>query len=113
MNPLLKDSDHKFKTINFNDIKLEHFMPAVNEGIKQARENIDNIKSNADSPTFQNTIVALETSEETLSRAVTVYFHLFGSESTPEFQALANDISPILASFSNDINLDQELFQKV
>mgnify|MGYP001200156735 FL=1 len=113
MNPLLKDSDHKFKTVNFNDIKLEHFMPAVNEGIKQARENIDNIKSNADSPTFQNTIVALETSEETLSRAVTVYFHLFGSESTPEFQALANEISPILASFSNDINLDQELFQKV
>ena len=113
MNPLLKDSDHKFKTINFNDIKLEHFMPAVNEGIKQARENIDNIKSNTDSPTFQNTIVALETSEETLSRAVTVYFHLFGSESTPEFQALANEISPMLANFGNDVTLDEELFKKV
>ena len=64
MNPLLKDSDHKFNTINFNDIKLGHFMPAVNEGIKQVRGNIDNIKSNADSPTFRMSIVALETTKK-------------------------------------------------
>jgi len=113
MNPLLRESDHKFKTINFNEIKLEHFMPAIKEGIQIAKSNISDIKSNSNSPDFNNTIVALETSEETLSRAVTVYFHLFGSESTPEFQALANEISPLLANFGNDVNLDQELFQKV
>ena len=113
MNPLLEESSHRFKTINFNDIKIEHFMPAIKEGIELAKAKIENIKSNPDKPNFNNTIVALETSEETLDRAVTVYFHLFGSESTPEFQALANEISPILASFGNDINLDQELFQKV
>jgi len=113
MNPLLKESTHRFKTINFNDIKLEHFMPAIKEGVSLAKANIDNIKSNPDTPSFENTIIALETSEEILDRSVTVYFHLFGSESTPEFQALANEISPILASFGNDINLDQELFKKV
>ena len=113
MNPLLKESTHRFKTINFNDIKLEHFMPAIKEGVDLAKTNVDSIKSNSDTPSFKNTIVALETSEEILDRAVTVYFHLFGSESTPEFQALANEISPMLASFGNDINLDQELFKKV
>ena len=113
MNPLLKESNHKFKTINFNEIKLEHFMPAIHESIDIAKNNISNIKSNAEAPNFKNTIIALETSEETLSRVVTVYFHLFGSESTPEFQALANEISPILANFGNDITLDQELFEKV
>ena len=113
MNPLLKESNHRFKTINYNEIKLEHFMPAIKESVQLAMTNIASIKSNSNTPDFKNTIVALETSEETLDRVVTVYFHLFGSESTPEFQALANEISPILANFSNDINLDQELFQKV
>ena len=113
MNPLLKDSNHKFKTISFNEIKLEHFMPAIKEGIEISRANIENIKSNQNSPDFENTIIALETSEETLSRAVTVYFHLFGSESTPEFQALANEISPMLANFGNDVTLDEKLFKKV
>ena len=113
MNPLLMESKNKFKTIEFNNIKLEHFMPAIHEAISIAKVNIANIKSSNDKPTFKNTIVALEISQEDLDRAVSVYFHLFSSESTPEFQALASEISPILANFGNDITLDKELFERV
>ena len=58
MNPLLRESNHRFKTINFNEIKLEHFMPAINESIDIARNNISDIKSNTENPNFENTIVA-------------------------------------------------------
>jgi len=113
MNPLLKEGSHRFKTIEFDSISLEHFMPAVEESINIARQNINKIKINKEASSFQNTILALETSEEDLERVVSTYFHLLSSESTPEFQSLANEISPMLANFGNDVTLDQELFKKV
>ena len=113
MNPLLVEGKNQFKTIEFNNINLEDFMPAIHKSIDMARSNIDKIKSTDDNPTFKNTIVALETGQQDLDRVISVYFHLFSSESTPEFQALANEISPILANFGNDITLDDELFNKI
>ena len=113
MNPLLKESTHRFKTVEFDNIKLEDFMPAIHDSINIAKENIKEIKSKTEIPDFKNTILALETSQDDLDRVVSIYFHLFSSESNPEFQALANQISPILANFGNDITLDDELFEKI
>ena len=88
-------------------------MPAINESIDIAEKNIYYIKSNKETPSFENTILPLETSQDDLNKVVRIYFHLFSSESTPKLQALADKISPILANFENDVILDDKLFKKV
>ena len=112
-NPLLVDSEQPFGTIPFKEIENEDFLPAIKTSLKEAKKNIKLIVDNPDQANFRNTILPLEMSSEKLDRVSTIYFHLFGSESDQEFQSMANEISPILAGYSNDIMLNRELFQKV
>ena len=112
-NPLLEKFDQPFGTIPFKDIKTEHFIPALDAAIDEAKGEIDSIASNPDAPTFKNTVLAQELAGKKLGRVASSYFHLFGSESDQEFQALAGQISPKLAKFGNDINLNQDLFLRV
>ena len=112
-NPLLVDSEQPFGTIPFKEIENEDFLPAIKTSLKEAKNNIKLIVDNPDQANFRNTILPLEMSSEKLDRVSTIYFHLFGSESDQEFQSMANEISPILAGYSNDIMLNRELFQKV
>ena len=112
-NPLLSKNNEPFNTIPFNDIKTEHYLPAIKKGIELNEKEIDQIVSNDEEPNFENTILALEKSGELLDKISTTYFHLFGSESDSDFQKLANEISPMLAKLENDINLNADLFKKV
>ena len=112
-NPFLKEFDQPFGTIPFNEIETGHFIPALDIAIEEARGEIDSIANNSDSATFENTILAQELAGKKLGRIATAYFHLFGSESDKEFQALAGQISPKLAKFGNDVNLNKELFSRV
>ena len=112
-NPLLSKNNEPFNTIPFNDIKTEHYLPAIKKGIELNEKEIDQIVSNDEEPNFENTILALEKSGELLDKITTTYFHLFGSESDSDFQKLANEISPMLAKLENDINLNADLFKKV
>ncbi|MBR4218709.1 MAG: M3 family metallopeptidase [Bacteroidales bacterium] len=112
-NPLLQAWSTPYQTPPFDKIKIEHYLPAFKEAIKEARKEIEEIKSNPDEPTFENTIAALDRSGECLNRISNIFFNLLEADSTPEMQQIAQDVSPLLTEFSNDIKLDGLLFEKV
>jgi peptidyl-dipeptidase Dcp len=112
-NPLLQHSHLKHGAVNFPVIRPHHFIPALCEAIEQAKREIDAIKKCNEPPTFRNTIEALETSGELVSTISSIYFNLFGAEADEAFQALAQEISPMLSEYSSDISLDPELFVRV
>jgi len=112
-NPLINKFDTPFNSVPFNKIKLEHFIPAIENGMKLGRNNLKNIRECSESPTFKNTIIPLECCSEELDVALRVYFSLYGSEATEEFQKLAETISPMASEFDNDIYLDNDIFEKV
>ena len=88
-------------------------MPAFKEVIKKAKEEVDRIVASTDAPDFQNTIVALEGTGDGVETVSNIFFNLNSAETNDELQALAKDISPMLSEFSNDIMLNEALFQKV
>lgn len=112
-NPLLKDFDTPFGTPPFQQIRNEHFMPAIQEAIKAGKTDIKKITSNKDEPDFQNTIEALERSGELVGRVSSIFFNLNAAETSEEIQAIARDMSPMLSEYSNDIMLDEMLFQRI
>ena len=113
MNPLLQKFNTKYTTAPFSKIKNEHFEPAFKEAIKMAKAEIDAIVNNPNVPTFENTIEALEFSGETLDRLSSVFFNLNSAETNEEIQKIAQEVSPLLSEFSNDIRLNKELFKRV
>lgn len=111
-NPLLQKSTLKDEAIPFNLIKIEHYLPALEEAIANAKNNLIALKTEKNL-TFENTIVALEQLSEKVDRASGIYFNLFSAEANDEHQALAQKISPLLSAFSSDIALDEELFKRI
>jgi Zn-dependent oligopeptidase len=109
MNPLLQD----FNTAPFSKIKAEHYKPAIKKGIEIAKAEIDAIVNNTDAPTFENTTVALDFSGDKLSRITSIFFNLNSAETNDEIQKIAQEVSPWLSEFSNDITLNEELFKRV
>ncbi|MFO7825687.1 MAG: M3 family metallopeptidase [Cyclobacterium sp.] len=112
MNPLLENFNTPFETAPFHQIKNEHFLPAIQSAIELAREEIKLIKENSQ-PDFYNTIVALDHSGEKLSRSASLFFNLNAAETNDEIQRLAKEISPLLSAHSNDVLLDEDLFEQV
>ena len=112
-NPLLNTFNTPFNTVPFNEIKLEHFLPAVKAGIEKGLQNLKKIQDNIEEPNFENTILLLESNSEDLGKVLTVYFNLYNSEADEEFQKLAEEISPICSDFDNDIYLNEKIFLKV
>ena len=108
-NPLLQEFDHA----PFSKIKNEHFKPAIIKAIEMAREEINAIASNADEATFPNTIETLEFSGEKLDRVTSIFFNLNSAETNEEIQQIAQEVSPLLSEFRNDIILNKALFEKV
>lgn len=112
LNPLLADFATPFDTAPFHLIKPEHYLPAVQKSIEEAKADISKIKAEV-LPTFENTIEALDRSGKRLSIINAIFFNLNSAETNEEIQKLAREISPLLTQHSNDILLDQELFQRV
>lgn len=109
MNPLLSP----FDTAPFSKIKNEHFKPAFLKAMKNARAEIDTITANTETPTFENTIEALEFSGQQLDRVSSVFFNLNSAETNEEIQKIAQEVSPLLSEFGNDITLNEELFKRI
>ena len=103
----------KHNTAPFSQIKIEDYVPAFNEGIALAKAEIDAIVNNPDAPTFENTIVAMDYSGDILDRLSSVFFNLNSAETNDEMQKIAQEVSPLLSEFGNDIRLNTELFAKV
>jgi len=108
-NPLLQPFDQA----PFSEIKNEHFKPAFLEAIELARTEIDAIVDNSEAPTFENTIEALDYSGYQLDRISSIFFNLNSAETNEEIQKIAQEVSPLLSEFSNDITLNEPLFQKI
>ncbi|PKA99012.1 peptidyl-dipeptidase Dcp [Flavobacteriaceae bacterium MAR_2009_75] len=108
-NPLLTS----FDTAPFSKIKNEHFKPAFMQAMKDARQEIDAITDNEETPTFENTIEALEFSGQQLDRISSIFFNLNSAETNEEIQKIAQEISPLLSEFSNDITLNEQLFKRI
>ena len=109
MNPLLSE----FDTAPFSKIKNEHFKPAILEAIKDARIEINSIADSTELPTFKNTIEALDFSGQQLDRVTSVFFNLNSAETNEEIQKIAQEVSPLLSEFSNDITLNEKLFKRI
>ncbi len=103
----------KHNTAPFSQIKLEDYHPAFIENIAKAKAEIDAIINNAEAATFENTIVALDFSGEQLDRLSSIFFNLNSAETCDEMQKIAQEVSPLLTEFSNDIALNENLFKRV
>jgi peptidyl-dipeptidase Dcp/oligopeptidase A len=108
-NPLLQE----FNTAPFMKIKTGHYKPAIEEAIGRAQKDIEKITASAAAPTFENTVEALEFAGEQLDRITSIFFNINSAETNDEIQKLAQEISPVLTDFKNDIIQDPVLFQKV
>ena len=112
-NPLLQSFNTPHTTAPFSQIKNEHFKPAFEEAIKKAKTEIDEITSNSEAPSFKNTIETLDFSGYTLDRLSSIFFNLNSAETNDEIQKIAQEVSPLLSEFSNDIRLNEKLFERV
>ncbi|MDO6800858.1 M3 family metallopeptidase [Wenyingzhuangia sp. 1_MG-2023] len=112
-NPLLQEFNTPYTTAPFEQIKNEHYQPAFEQAIKESKAEIDAIVNNSEAPTFENTIEALDFSGYKLSRISSIFFNLNSAETNDEMQKIAQEVSPILTAFSNDVSLNFELFERV
>lgn len=112
-NPFFGEYSTPHGTVPFDQIKTEHYMPAVQEGIRRQNEEIEAIISNPEAPTFANTILAYEQSGEMLNRVSAVFGNLLSAETSDELQALAQEIMPLMSEHSNNISLNEKLFARV
>jgi Zn-dependent oligopeptidase len=113
MKTLTSTFNTKHNTAPFSQIKLEDYKPAFIENIAKAKAEIDAIITNSEAPTFENTIVALDFSGEQLDRLSSIFFNLNSAETCDEMQKIAQEVSPLLTEFSNDIALNEDLFKRV
>ena len=109
MNPLLQD----FNTAPFSKISNDNYKPAIQKGIEIAKLEIDAITDNSNEPTFENTTVALDFSGEKLNRITSIFFNLNSAETNDEIQKIAQEVSPLLSEFGNDITLNTALSQEL
>lgn len=112
-NPFFNEYKTPFQVPPFDDIKPEHFLPAIEAGIAGQTAEIDLIIRNSESPDFNNTILPYDNSGELLSNVSKVFFNLNGANTNPELQKLAREISPKLTQHGDNISLNPELFKKI
>lgn len=112
-NPFFTAFETKYGVPPFNQIKLEHYEPAILRGIEEQNAEIDSIINNPASPDFENTIVALDKSGGILARVSGVLFNMTEAETTDSLTALSIRVAPILSEHQDNIYLNQQLFDRV
>ena len=111
-NILTKPFTTEYGTAPFSNIKNEAFLPAFKQAIIAAKAEIDAITNNKETPSFTNTIEALDFSGEQLDRISSIFFNLNSAETNDTIQKIAQEVSPLLSEFSNDVALNEELIKK-
>jgi peptidyl-dipeptidase Dcp len=112
-NPLLQEWNTPFGTPPFHLIETIHFKPAVEEAIKSAANEIKIITDNNELPDFENTIASLDRAGETLGKITSLLFNLNSADTNKPLQKVAQEVSPLLTRFSNDITLNEKLFARI
>ncbi len=112
-NPFLTEYDTPYQIPPFGSIEYSDYMPALRAGIAQKQQQIHDITSNPETPTFDNTIMPLERSGEIIDRVAAVFFALDESNNSPEMVAIAEEFYPLYSQFSDEITMDDALFQRI
>ncbi len=112
-NIFLKEWDTPYGTAPFSQITLDQYMPAFKAGIAEEKANIEAIIKNPEAPTFENTILAFENASPILDKVQGVFFNLAESDSTPEMQAIEEEVTPLLTEASSEIMMNEDLFARV
>ena len=112
-NPFFAPWGTPHETPDFAKIKNEHYVPAFEKAISEQKAEIAAIIANADAPTFDNTIEALEFSGNLLDNVAGVFYNLTSAETNDELKAIAKKVSPLLSAHSDDISLNADLFKRV
>ncbi|WP_347922645.1 M3 family metallopeptidase [Pontimicrobium sp. SW4] len=113
MNVLNQPFSTPFNTAPFSKISNKDFLPAFKIAIEKAKKEINSITSNLEAPSFKNTIEALEYSGQELDRISSIFFNLNSAETNDEIQKIAQEVSPLLSEFGNDITLNEDLFKRI
>ena len=112
-NPLLEQPNTPYGVPAFDQVKLEHYLPAFEAGIAEKRAEVDAIVNNEAEPTFENTIVALDRSGALLDRVCGVFYNVLEADGNDDMNAIAEQVSPMLSELSSDIILNEALFLRV
>ena len=112
-NPLLVPSPLQYEAPNYAAIELAHFRPAFEQGMREHAEEVAAIANNPEPASFENTVVALERSGQTLSRTASAFFSMSGTVSNDEIRAIESELAPKLTAHQDSIVLDQALFERV
>lgn len=112
-NPLLQKSKLQYQAPPFDLIKDEHFKPAFEYGLKIHDQEIDKIANNPAKPTFQNTVLALETCGVDLGRAMGIFYNLTGSNTNPTLQAIEAEYAPKFSAHSDKMYLNSKLYKRI
>ncbi len=112
-NPLLKPFLARDESVPFDEIQVEHYLPALEAAIAQAQDKLSALRSNPAPAGFENTIVALEESSELVDRIASIYGNLEVAHADDAHQAIAKEFYPKLSSFSSDVSLDSQIFARV
>jgi peptidyl-dipeptidase Dcp len=113
MNPLLSEFDTPFGVPPFHLVSHDHYLPAFNEAMELQIREIDAIVDNSDTPTFENTIAALDYSGETLNRVSTIFYNTRSANTSDEMQDIARELVPLMSAHQSNINLNPELFDRI
>ncbi|WP_142714007.1 M3 family metallopeptidase [Aliifodinibius sediminis] len=112
-NPLFSPSALAFEAPDFNAIQIKHFRPAFEAGMQRELEQMKDIASNPDPPTFENTVVAMEKSGQLLQRTSSVFYNLTSAHTNEKIQEIQKEMAPKLAAHSDNILLNPTLFDRV
>ena len=112
-NPFLRESSAPFGAPEFDKIKNEHYLPAFEAGIAEAKAEIDAIVANQEEPTFENTIEAMEYAGETLNGVASIFYNLMEANTNDEMQQIAEQLSPMLTEYEMYVSLNAPLFERV
>ena len=112
-NPLLTESTAPFGAPQFDQIEDEHYLPAFEQAIAEAKAEIDAIVANEEEPTFENTIEAMEYAGQTLNKVAGIFYNLMEANTSETLQEIAEKVSPMLTEYSMYVSLNNDLFQRV
>lgn len=112
-NPFLAPYTTQFEIPPFDQIQTGDYIPAFTKGIEEARADIQAIVSNPDTPTFENTIVAMDNAGATLERVSRVFFGVSEADSSPALEEIAEVVTPMVSRYSDEVSMNQGLFDRV
>lgn len=112
-NPFFTESPYEYGATPFDKIKTEHYLPAFEKAIEEAKAEVDAIVANEEAPTFENTIVAMENSGKLLNKVAGVFYNLNESMTSQEMQDIAMKLSPMMTEYSMYVSLNEKLFERI